>query len=133
MKLTTRSQYAFLALIHLARHEADGLQSVMSIANAQQIPAKYLEQILLTLKRARYLKSAKGQQGGYQLAQSPENISLAEIIRLFDGSLAPVDSASKHFYEPTPIEREGKISGIFKEVRNSVAKILEKKTLRDII
>jgi Rrf2 family protein len=133
MKLTTRSEYAFLALIYLARRESEGYQTVVSIAKAQQIPHKYLEQILLLLKRARYLKSAKGQQGGYQLAQVPENISLAEIIRLFDGPLAPVDSASQRFYESTPIEKEAKILGVFKEVRDSIAGILEGKTLRDII
>src|SRR5271157_1591721 len=117
MKLTTRSEYALLALIFLSRYKTTGLVSVETIAKAQNIPPKYLEQIMLTLKRARFVKSAKGQGGGFALAAPPEKISLAEIIRLFDGALAPTESVSKYFYEPTPIEKEKKLIRIFKDIR----------------
>ena len=133
MKLTTRSEYALLALIHLIRMRGEGYQTVQSIATEQNIPVKYLEQILLILKRARYLKSAKGQQGGYQLAKDPKKISLAEIIRLFDGALAPVESVSTYFYEPTPIEKEKKILKIFKDIRDAIATTLENTMLQDLV
>ena len=89
MKLTSRSEYALLALVYLTRHRGQGFVSVQTIAGAQRIPQKYLEQIMLVLKRSRYLRSSKGKGGGFQLARSPRSISLADVIRLFDGALAP--------------------------------------------
>ena len=68
MKLTARSEYALLALVHLARQNSEEVVSADSIARAKDIPPKFLEQILLTLKRAKSLRSTKGQRGGYQLA-----------------------------------------------------------------
>ena len=133
MKLTSRSEYALLALIYLSRQPATAFISVEVIASSQAIPAKYLEQILLTLKRARFLTSAKGQKGGYRLAKPAGAISLAEIIRLFDGALAPTESVSKYFYEPTPIEKEKGLITVFKEIRDFVSHKLESTTLEDII
>jgi len=92
MKLTSRSEYALLALVYLARNDSDSNISVETIANAQSIPPKFLEQILLALKRAKYLRSTKGQHGGYRLAKPANKITLAEIIRLIDGALAPTES-----------------------------------------
>jgi Rrf2 family cysteine metabolism transcriptional repressor len=132
MKLTTRSEYGFLALLYLARHERDGYTTVEQISAAQGVPRKYLEQIMLLLKRARYVKSAKGQKGGYRLAVPAEDITLAEIIRLFDGALAATESASERFYEPTPIEKEEKLTAVFKAVRDYTAKTLESTTIADV-
>ncbi len=132
MKLTTRSEYALLALIHLARQEGSGYFTVTSIAEAQGIPHRFLEQLLLVLKRARLVKSQKGQRGGYRLGRPPGKISLAEVIRLLDGALAPTESASTYFYEPTPVERERKLLGVFQEIRDLVSAKLEKTTLADV-
>ena len=132
MKLTARSEYALLALVYLNRHDDDGLVSVETIALAQGIPAKYLEQILLALKRAKYLRSSKGQHGGYRLAKPADKISLAEVIRLFDGALAPTESVSEYFYESTPIEKEKSLVRVFKEIRDYVSDKLEHTTLADV-
>lgn len=133
MKLTSRSEYALLALIYLARNETDSYQSVDSIAQAQGIPPKFLEQILLALKRAHFLRSTKGQHGGYQMAKSPKQISLAEIIRLFDGALAPTESVSENFYESTPIEKEKNVVAVFKDIRDYVSEKLETTMLSDVL
>jgi Rrf2 family protein len=133
MKLTSRSEYALLALLYLTRHSAEDLIPVDTIATAQNIPPKYLEQILLTLKRARYLRSSKGQRGGFALGKPPEKINLAEIVRLFDGALAPTESVSKYFFEHTPIEKEKSLINVFKEIRDYVSKKLENTTLADLI
>ena len=133
MKLTSRSEYALLALIHLARHESEEFISVDSIAQAQGIPPKFLEQILLALKRAHFLRSVKGQHGGYQLSKAPKQISLAEIIRLFDGALAPTDSVSENFYESTPIEKEKKVVKVFKDIRDYTSKKLEGTSLAAVL
>jgi Rrf2 family protein len=133
MKLTVKSEYALLGLVHLARLGRDGLVPINQIAQAQSIPAKYLEQIFLTLKRAHILRSTKGLGGGYQLARDPATITLAEVVRLFDGALAPTASVSEFFYESTPIEREEKLVVVFREIRDFVSAKLEGTTLRDVL
>ena len=132
MKLTRRSEYALLALIHLARAKGEGYVSVAAMAEAQGLPAKFLEQLLMALKRARLVKSQKGPHGGYRLARPAERISLAEVIRLLDGALAPTESVSTYFYEPTPVEREKRLLRVFKEIRDQISARLEKTTLADV-
>lgn len=133
MKLTTRSEYALLALIYLARNQSDKYISVEKIATAQSIPRKYLEQILLALKMAHFISSAKGKNGGYRLSKSADEISIADIIRLFDGALAPTESASKYFYEITPIEKEKTLLRVFKDIRDHAADKLETTKLSDVL
>jgi Rrf2 family protein len=132
LKLTRRSEYALLALIHLARAKGEGYVAVAAIAEAQGLPAKFLEQLLMALKRARLVKSQKGPHGGYRLARPAEKISLAEVIRLLDGALAPTESVSTYFYEPTPVEREKRLLRVFKEIRDVISARLEKTTLSDV-
>ena len=132
MKLTSRSEYALLALVYLTRVPYGEYVSVQTIAAAQKIPPKFLEQILLTLRLAKYLRSSKGKGGGFCLAKSASLITLAEIIRLFDGALAPTESVSMYFYESTPIEKEKKLVGVFKEVRDFIASKMENTTVADV-
>ena len=133
MKLTTRSEYGLLALVYLARHDGEGFISIDTIAKAQGIPPKFLEQLMLALKRAHFLHSIKGQHGGYALAKKPDEITLAEVIRLFDGALAPTESVSENFYESTPIEKEKKLTRVFKDIRDYVSQKLEKTTIADVM
>jgi Rrf2 family protein len=133
MKLTTRSEYALLALVYLARHQSDEYITVETVALAQGIPRKYLEQIMLALKRSRYLRSSKGQRGGYRLAKAPGSIAIAEVVRIFDGALAPTDSVSEHFYESTPVEKEAGLLAVFKDIRDYAARKLEGTTLADVL
>ena len=133
MKLTARSEYALLALVYLGRQPREGLVSVETIAQAQGIPQKFLEQILLALRRAKYLRSAKGHRGGYQLARPADEITLAEVVRLFDGALAPTDSVSRYFYEATPIEKEKKLLRVFREIRDLVSARMEATTIADML
>jgi Rrf2 family cysteine metabolism transcriptional repressor len=132
MKLTTQSEYALLALAYLARNSQAGWIPIREIAAAQSIPAKFLEQILLRLKRAHYLYSLKGQGGGYKLSKPASEIMLSEIIRQFDGALAPSGCASKFFYEPSPIEKEKKVLHVLKDIRNYIADKLEHTSLSDV-
>jgi Rrf2 family protein len=132
VRLTARSEYALLALVYLARRHSDGYVSVQNIAEAQKIPPKFLEQILLILKRARYVRSMKGQSGGYRLAKPASSVTVAEVIRLFDGPLAPTESVSRYFYESTPIEKEPRILKVLKQIRDHVSKTLEKTRISDV-
>ncbi|MBX3062628.1 MAG: Rrf2 family transcriptional regulator [Anaerolineae bacterium] len=132
MRLTSRGEYALLALVYLARQPNDVYIRTETIAAAQEIPAKFLEQILLTLKRAQYLSSQKGQHGGYRLAREAKNITLAEIIRLVDGPLAPTDSVSKYYYRRTPIQKEAALVDVLVRVRDCILDILENTSIADI-
>lgn len=133
MKLTSRSEYALLALVYLARNNGNGFISVETIALAQNIPPKFLEQILLVLKRAKYVRSAKGQRGGFKLAKPADGIFLADVIRLFDGALAPTESVSYYFYESTPIEKEKRLLQVFRDIRDLVAEKLEGTSIADVL
>ncbi len=132
MKLSTRSEYACLALIDLARHHGEGFVSTGVIAERQEVPRQYLEQILLLLKRAGYVRSRRGTGGGYRLARDAASISMAEVIRLLDGALAPVESVSRYFYEPTPISRNPRLLQVFGEIRDFVSDKMESTSFADL-
>jgi Rrf2 family protein len=134
MRLSTKSEYACLALIALARnYESGRLCTIADIAKQQDIPKKYLEQLLLILKRAGSVKSYKGPDGGYKLAKNPGRISVAEVVRLMDGALAPVESVSKHFHEHTPIEKSKKLIAVFKQIRDYISDTLERVSFADLL
>jgi Rrf2 family transcriptional regulator, cysteine metabolism repressor len=137
VKLSSKCEYACLALIYLAEHfgnEASGhLSKIQEIADTKHIPKKFLEQILIVLKQRGYVKSKQGANGGYRLALPPDKVTLAEIIRLMDGALAPVESVSKYFYEPTPIEQEKKLLEVFRGIRDHIATRLESITFQDLV
>jgi Rrf2 family protein len=128
-----KSEYACLALIDLVENDKQRLCKISEIAARKKIPKKYLEQILLTLNRNGYLASRKGAEGGYRLAKAPNEISVAEILRLMDGALAPVYSVSEYFYEPTPTERSPKLVSAFKEIRDYVSSKLENLTFDQLV
>ena len=133
MKLSLRTEYAILALLFLARNSKGKFLSAETISKKCSIPYRFLEQILASLKRAKYLKSVKGQKGGYCLSKSLAKISIAEIIRLFDGPLAPTKAVSKYFYHSTPIEKEEKLLGILQDIRDSISKKLESTNLKKLL
>jgi Rrf2 family transcriptional regulator, cysteine metabolism repressor len=133
MKLSTKSEYACLALIDLAESFGKGLIKSDAIARRKKIPKKYLDQILFSLKNAGFVKSKRGADGGYRLAKNPSQITIAEVIRLMDGALAPVYSVSTYFYDRTPIEQNKKMLRILKDIRDYIADRLEHTTLADLI
>jgi Rrf2 family cysteine metabolism transcriptional repressor len=133
MKLTTKSEYSILALIHLARQGADTLAKMEEICSAYDIPKKYLEQLFFILKRSGYIKAKRGAEGGYCLAKPAEQITLAEIIRAMDGALAPTESVSEYFFSHTPLEKEPKVLGVLAEIRDYVSDRLEATTLAQLV
>ncbi len=133
MRLTKKSEYALLALVDLAKCYQKDPAKILEVSERNGIPKKYLEQIFLQLKGSGYVRSLRGANGGYELSKPPEKITLAEIIRLIDGPLASVGSASLYFFEHTPIERNEKLLQVFKDIRNMVAAKLENTTLDQLI
>ena len=133
MKLTTKSEYSILALIYIARNQKKGLVKIEAISSHYDIPHKYLEQLLLALKQNGLLKAKRGSKGGYSLALDANKINIASIIRLMDGALASIDSASSYFFSNTPLEKESKIMDALKEIRLYTSNKLEKLKLSNLL
>ncbi len=90
MKISTKGRYALRLMIDLAQHDAAGYIPLRDISKRQEVSAKYLEQIVVQLSRAGLVTSTRGAQGGYQLARHPSEYTVGEILRITEGSLAPV-------------------------------------------
>jgi len=133
MRLSMKGEYASRAMLELSFRYNQGPLHIKDISEAQHIPERFLEQILLLLKRAGYLKSRKGHQGGYALARPPAEITVAEVIRVMDGPLAPIDCVSVMAHEVCPMEDSCGLRWLWKEVRDSVAQILERTTFGDLV
>ncbi len=133
MRLSTKGEYASRAMLELSLHYEDRPLHIRDISKAQRIPSRFLEQILLLLKRAGYLKSRKGHHGGYYLAKPPSAISVAEVIRVLEGPLAPIDCVSVIAHEACPLEEVCGLRWLWKEVRDAVADILERTTFADLV
>ena len=132
MKISQKGLYALQAMMMLARHYNQGAIRIRDIAYEEELPEKFLELILLELKNARIVESARGAKGGYQLRRAPAEIHLSEIIRLIDGPLAPFGDADQL---RSLIDRDAAhraLYRVFLEVRDAAAKILESTTLADI-
>lgn len=129
MKLSLRSEYALLTLIHLSRQSDGEIPSLEAIATAQHIPSESLAEILSVLSRFKYVKQAKG---SYRLAKSADKVSVAEVIRLFDGALAPLEPVSEKGYNPAPMEREEKLNDLFEQIQEQISERLESTSLIDL-
>jgi Rrf2 family protein len=135
MKISKRGEYGLRAMIDLATwdHQSPVVQ-IKEIAERQQIPSKFLEQILLNLKNAGLLHSKMGVGGGYYLAKPAGEITLGHIVRVLDGPLAPVRCVSQMAYEPCgcPDEETCGLRLVMQDVRNAIADILDRTTLADV-
>lgn len=130
MRLSTRGRYGARALVELAKHHGQGPLALKEMAERQQIPLKYLEQIAMALKSAKLIKSVRGPAGGYMLARPPEKIHLLEIIETLEGSLSFVNCVR----DPSTCERVGScaFNDLWKKLSRETAKILRSVTLADM-
>ena len=133
--LNKKTQYAFQALMHLAEQKDKGPVLIADIAKKKKIPLKFLENILLELRKAGILESKKGKGGGYFLKVAPNKIKLADIIRKIDGPIAMLPCASLYFYERCKNcdEKNCGLHDTMVQVRDANLKILETKTVADLI
>ena len=122
------------ALLVLGLNYDQGIVRIQTISEQQNIPKRFLEQIINDLKSAGIVKSRRGVAGGYQLARRPEEITLASIVRHVEGALAPVSCVSERFYEKCscPDESRCAIRSVMKEVREAVVNIMERVTVAEL-
>jgi Rrf2 family protein len=134
MKLSLRGEYALRALLVLGLNHGQPVVRARTISDQQNIPKRFLEQILNELKSAGLVESRRGVAGGYRLARRPEEIPLSSVIRHLEGALAPVSCVSERFYEKCscPDESRCAIRSVMKEVREAVVKIMDRVTVADL-
>src|SRR5512140_742094 len=137
MRLSKRGEYGLRAMIRLATPGPDGnlrIVQIREISQREQIPAKFLEQILLALKNAGLLHSKMGVGGGYHLSRPASEISLGSIVRVLDGPLAPVKCVSQMAYEPCgcPDEETCGLRLVMGDVRNAISNLLDGTSLADV-
>ena len=133
--LSKRAKYAIKALLALAEHGRDEPVRIADLAREEHIPAKFLELILLVLKHQGMLQSRKGKGGGYLLAREPKDIYLGQIVRMFDGPLAPVPCASQTAYvacADCPNEAVCGVHIAMKAVRDATARVLDGTSLASL-
>lgn len=133
MKVSQKGLYALQALMMLTRRYREGAIRIRDIAYEENLPEKFLELILLELKNARIVESARGAKGGYQLRRPPSEIRLSEIIRLVDGPLAPFGDADQLRLLIDRDDSRRALYKVFLDVRDAAAKILDGTTLADLV
>jgi len=135
--LTKKAKYALNALVYLSRVDnSDAPKTAERIAKDNNIPKKFLESILGDLKKVGILSSVHGKGGGYLMRKRPEDISMVEIIRMFDGAVGLIPCATHQFFEPCLECKDVescKIRWTFKELRDVNVEFLKGKTIGDLI
>lgn len=134
--LSKKCKYAIHALVHLAKRYQQGPVHIQEIADKEKIPKKFLEAILLELRKAKILQSKKGKGGGYYLLKKPNEVNLIEIIRLMDGAIAMLPCVSLNYYESCEECKDEDACSIrmaFIGVRDETLRILASSTLEKMI
>ena len=133
--LSKRAKYAIKALLALAERPREEPMRIADLAREERIPPKFLELILLVLKHHGVLQSRKGKGGGYLLARDPSDVYLGQIVRMFDGPLAPVPCASQTAYVPCADCPNEAVCGVhlaMKAVRDATARVLDGTSLASL-
>jgi len=135
MILSKKTRYAIVALTRLAREYGSGPLQIKEIAEGEKIPQRFLENILLELRKMGILGSKLGKSGGYFLLKKPEDVNLAEIIRHFEGTIALMYCVSEKAYQPCEFckdESNCEIRKVFKEIRDTTYDILSRTNLKSL-
>ncbi len=134
--LSKKTKYGLKALTYLARHQEEGVVSINDIATCEKISRKFLESILLTLKKAGFLNSRKGKGGGYYLIKPASEIKMVDIYRILEGPVALLPCVSLNYYEECqdcPDEKTCGLNKIMIEVRDNTLKIFRNHSLQDLV
>jgi len=134
MRLSRRSEYGLRALVDLVEHRGERPIALAVLAERNRLPAKFLEQIMATLKHAGIVRTTLGAHGGYSLATDPSAVSIGRIIRLLDGALAPLACVSLRYYESCscPDEDICPLRDVMIDVRDAMLEVLDGETLAEL-
>ena len=133
--LSKKTQYAIKALMYMAEKDSNEPILISEISKSKKISLKFLENILLTLRKAGFLNSKKGKGGGYTFNMKPEEITIAMILRVVEGPIALLPCASLHFYQKCKNCEEVHcgLNAIMCEVRDASLSVLEHRTVKDLV
>lgn len=130
MKISAKGEYAIKAMLDLSMHESSGLVSIQEIASRQSIPQRYLEQVLLQLKRAGLLASKRGAAGGYHLMRTPGEITVGEVLRAVEGAMAPFEVARGPRRGAT--DHGSDLTQLWDDLSNAVSQVIDRMTFGDL-
>ena len=135
MKLSTKSHYGLLAMVDLAKSHGKGPVSLTEVAASQDISLGYLEQLIAVLKKAGLVESTRGAHGGYELARDPTAVSVGDIVRALDGSMAPVECLAENRTHSEGCDREAACPSraVWAKMRDKMAEALDSTSLADLI
>ncbi|MCH7489018.1 MAG: Rrf2 family transcriptional regulator [Chloroflexi bacterium] len=130
MKVSTKGDYGVRALVELAHHYGEGPVQSATIASRQEVPEPYLDQLLTTLRRAGFIRSVRGPQGGHALIREPGEVKLSEVMEALEGSLAPIACVD----DPESCTKSGGCvqRDVWEQVRDATRAILENVTIGDL-
>ncbi|MGE3314645.1 MAG: Rrf2 family transcriptional regulator [Planctomycetaceae bacterium] len=129
MRLSRKSDYALRALFTLVSRHGAGPVSIRELAERNDIPKRFLEQIMLDLKSRGWVRSIAGRDGGFVLGRDPSEITMGEVVRHFDGVLAPIACVSTSHYEPCSQESVCRFRRVMLDIRNYIARLMDQSTL----
>lgn len=132
MRLSMKSDYALRALFHLVDHYGQAPVSIREIAERNDIPKRFLEQIMIDLRHCGWVRSVAGRDGGYALAVDPEELTMGQVVRHFDGQLAPIACVSSSHYERCSQESRCRFRRVMLDIRNFTARLMDKATLASV-
>lgn len=133
MRISRRCEYGLRALLELAKSSQEGPVRIEEIARRQSIPKKFLANLLVHLKRGRFVQSKKGPDGGYYLARAARQINVGEVVRFIDGTVAPIQCVSRTLGERCEIGGSCGFFPLWKRVRDAVAEIVDGTTISDVL
>jgi Rrf2 family protein len=132
MRISKRTDYALRALFTLVEHYGNGPIPIRELARRNDAPKRFLEQIMLELKSKGWVESLPGARGGYALAKKPSQISMGEIVRHFDGIIAPIECVSVSGYQRCSQEPICRFRRVFLDARNYVTELMDNATLESV-
>ena len=133
MQLSMRTDYALRALFTLVEHHGERPIPIIELARRNDIPKRFLEHIMLDLKERGWVKSVAGKRGGYFLSKNPASITMGEVVRHFDGYLAPIACVSVSDYRRCTQEPVCRFRRVLLEARNIVARLMDNTSLADVL
>jgi Rrf2 family protein len=134
MRLSRRSEYGLRALTDLVRNQGGAPVALATLAQRNNLPSKFLEQIMATLKHGGIVRTTLGAHGGYAMAANPDTITIGRVVRLLDGALAPLPCVSLRYYErcSCPDEATCALRDVMIDVRDALLEILDRETLAQL-
>jgi len=134
MKLSTKGRYGLKAILDLAVHSSDGQVALKSIAERQGLSENYLEQLFASLKKAKLIQSVRGSQGGYLLGRNPEKISVGDILRALEGSMAPTECVEENCTSTGCCNTDACVTrSVWEKIRDGINNVIDNITLKELV